>query len=179
MILATARDQISDRIAGLDAGADDYVVKPYDLDELSARIRANARRGQDAPSPVVELGGVSVDRARRRVFRGPEEIRLTQREWALAAAAGALWVLEHETAETLDDALAHEAHLLAAMADRGAALPSQAGDDRTVQIIGADGVGERPLPAPTPDPAPDPDDGSPAPVWTGAGCRAMPTGWRS
>lgn len=97
----------------------------------------------------------------------------------LAAAAGALWVLDHETAETLDDALAHEAQLLAAMADRGAALPSQAGDDRTVQIIGADGVGERPLPAPTPDPAPDPDDGSPAPVWTGAGCRAMPTGWRS
>lgn len=83
MILATARDQISDRIAGLDAGADDFVVKPYDLDELSARIRANARRGQDAPSPVVELGGVSVDRARHRVFRGPEEIRLTQREWAL------------------------------------------------------------------------------------------------
>lgn len=83
VIVATARDQISDRIAGLDAGADDYVVKPYDLDELSARIRANARRGQDAPSPVVELGGVSVDRARRRVFRGPEEIRLTQREWAL------------------------------------------------------------------------------------------------
>lgn len=97
----------------------------------------------------------------------------------LAAAAGALWVLEHETAETLDDALAHEAHLLAAMADRGAALPSQAGDDRTVRVIGADGVGERPWPAPTPDPAPDPDDGSPAPVWTGAGCRAMPTGWRS
>lgn len=87
----------------------------------------------------------------------------------LAAAAGALWVLDHETAETLDDALAHEAQLLAAMADRGAALPSQAGDDRTVRIIGADGVGERPWPAPTPDPAPDPDDGSPAPVWTGAG----------
>ena len=54
----------------------------------------------------------------------------------LAAAAGALWVLDHETAETLDDALAHEAQLLAAMADRGAALPSRAGDDRTVRIIG-------------------------------------------
>ena len=53
----------------------------------------------------------------------------------LAAAAGALWVLDHETAETLDDALAHEAQLLAAMADRGAALPSQAGDDRTVMVV--------------------------------------------
>ena len=83
VIVATARDQISDRIAGLDAGADDYVVKPYDLAELAARIRANARRAQDAPAPVIELGGVTVDRARRRIFAGGEEKRLTQREWAL------------------------------------------------------------------------------------------------
>lgn len=83
VIIATARDQISDRIAGLDAGADDYVVKPYDLAELSARIRANARRGQDAPDPVVTFGGLTVDRARQRIFSGAEEIRLTQREWAL------------------------------------------------------------------------------------------------
>lgn len=83
VIVATARDQISDRIAGLDAGADDYVVKPYDLNELSARIGANARRGQDSPAPVIDLGPVTVDRARRRVFRDGQEVRLTQREWAL------------------------------------------------------------------------------------------------
>lgn len=83
IVIATARDQISDRIAGLDAGADDYVVKPYDLEELAARIRANARRGQDSPATVIDLGGVTVDRARRRVHAGGAEVRLTQREWAL------------------------------------------------------------------------------------------------
>lgn len=83
VIVATARDQISSRIAGLDAGADDYVVKPYDLQELAARIRANARRGQDAPAPVTQIGPVRVDRARRRVFVDDAEVRLTQREWAL------------------------------------------------------------------------------------------------
>ena len=221
IVIATARDQISDRIAGLDAGADDYVVKPYDLEELAARIRANARRGQDSPATVIDLGGVTVDRARRRVHAGGAEVRLTQREWALfdtllgaprpgarqtcargralrlrrrdrgqrrrglrqppapqagaggdrdaprprlpdpvsgpamppapppraqagysltrrlslrvLALTGAGWllavavaiaVLDHETGETLDDALGHEAQLLAAMAANGAALPA-------------------------------------------------------
>lgn len=84
VIVATARDQITDRIAGLDAGADDYVVKPYDLDEIAARVRANARRAQNAPAPVIVLDGLTVDRARGRIFAaGGDEIRLTQREWAL------------------------------------------------------------------------------------------------
>lgn len=83
VIVATARDQISDRIAGLDAGADDYVVKPYDLQELAARIRANARRAQEAPAPVVQIGPVRIDRARLRVFVDQSEVHLTQREWAL------------------------------------------------------------------------------------------------
>lgn len=83
VLIATARDQISDRIAGLDAGADDYVVKPFDLGELSARIRAHARRGQGLPETRMDLSGLEVDRAAARVWRDGAEIRLTSREWAL------------------------------------------------------------------------------------------------
>lgn len=83
IVIATARDQISDRIAGLDAGADDYVVKPYDLSELAARIRAHARRGQGLPETRVQVGALEVDRAAARVWREGAEVRLTAREWAL------------------------------------------------------------------------------------------------
>ncbi|AUH62871.1 response regulator transcription factor [Paracoccus zhejiangensis] len=83
IIIATARDQISDRIAGLDAGADDYVVKPYDLGEVEARLRAHARRATGDPATEATLGGLRIDRSGARLFRGPEEIRLTSREWAV------------------------------------------------------------------------------------------------
>lgn len=83
VIIATARDQISDRIAGLDAGADDYVVKPFDLHELSARIRAHARRAQGLPETRIAVGPLQVDRAAAKVWRDGDEIRLTSREWAL------------------------------------------------------------------------------------------------
>ncbi|MCU0900542.1 MAG: response regulator transcription factor [Cypionkella sp.] len=83
VLIATARDQISDRIAGLDAGADDYVVKPFDLRELSARIRAHARRGQGVPETRLVLGTLEVDRAAARLWKQGREIRLTAREWAL------------------------------------------------------------------------------------------------
>ena len=86
VLIATARDQISDRIAGLDAGADDYVVKPFDLDELGARIRAHARRAQGTPAARLEIAGLEIDRARSRVFREGAEIRLTSREWAVLDA---------------------------------------------------------------------------------------------
>jgi len=82
-ILATARDQISDRIAGLDAGADDYVVKPFDLGELAARVRAHARRGQGTPATRLQLDGIEVDRALAKVWRDGVEVHLTAREWAL------------------------------------------------------------------------------------------------
>ncbi|GAB4273390.1 MAG: response regulator transcription factor [Pararhodobacter sp.] len=96
VIIATARDLISDRIAGLDAGANDYVVKPYDLRELSARIRAQARAAkgaaQDHGGPVDLGGGLRVDREAARVWRDGAEVRLTAREWtvleALLAARG-------------------------------------------------------------------------------------------
>lgn len=83
VIIATAQDQISDRIAGLDAGADDYVVKPFDMGELSARIRAHARRGQGVPETRLAIGGLEVDRAAAKVWRDGAEVRLTSREWAL------------------------------------------------------------------------------------------------
>lgn len=83
VIIATARDQITERIAGLDAGADDYVVKPYDLAEIEARLRANARRASGDPATESRLGGLRVDRAGARLFKDETEIRLTSREWAL------------------------------------------------------------------------------------------------
>lgn len=83
VIVATAYDQISDRIAGLDAGADDYVVKPFDLRELSARIRAHARRAQGVPETRIEVGPLQVDRAAARIWREGQEVRLTSREWAV------------------------------------------------------------------------------------------------
>lgn len=83
VLIATARDQISDRIAGLDAGADDYVVKPFDLHELAARIRAHARRAQGVPQTRVQVAGLEVDRAAARLWRDGAEVRLTAREWAL------------------------------------------------------------------------------------------------
>lgn len=87
VIIATARDQISDRIAGLDAGADDYVVKPYDLGEVEARLRAHGRRaGGDPASETMLDGELRIDRARARLFRNGTEIRLTSREWAVFEA---------------------------------------------------------------------------------------------
>lgn len=83
VLIATARDQISDRIAGLDAGADDYVVKPFDLGEVSARIRAHARRGQGLPETRIAVAGLEIDRACARVWKDRTDIRLTSREWAV------------------------------------------------------------------------------------------------
>lgn len=86
IIIATARDQISDRIEGLDAGADDYVVKPFDLGEVEARLRAHARRAGGDPATRVKLGDYRVDRAAARLYRDDVEVRLTSREWAVLDA---------------------------------------------------------------------------------------------
>lgn len=83
ILVATARDQISDRIAGLSEGADDYIVKPYDLDELMARIDAISRRNPAYGGAVVTLGDVEIDLTRRRLSRAGAEIDLTAREWAV------------------------------------------------------------------------------------------------
>ncbi|MDI4655170.1 MULTISPECIES: response regulator transcription factor [Xanthobacter] len=86
VMVLTARDQISDRIAALDAGADDYLVKPFDLFELSARIRAVGRRYAGNPNPLVTLGDIEVDLAARSVRRAGRVVALTAREWSLFEA---------------------------------------------------------------------------------------------
>jgi two-component system OmpR family response regulator len=86
VIILTARDQVSDRIAGLNAGADDYLVKPFDLDELSARVGAVARRYIGNPNPLVEHGDLSIDLAARSIRRQGKPVQLTAREWALFEA---------------------------------------------------------------------------------------------
>lgn len=86
VLITTARDAVADRVAGLDAGADDYLVKPYDLDELQARIRALARRASGRIDGSWRQGDVVVDPARREASRGGRRIELSGREWAVLAA---------------------------------------------------------------------------------------------
>ena len=86
VLMLTARDAIEDRIAGLDGGADDYLVKPFAFGELLARLRALARRGPVARPAVLEVGSLRLDPATRRVWRGQAEIDLTQREFSLFEA---------------------------------------------------------------------------------------------
>ncbi len=83
VLVATARDAIEQRIQGLDAGADDYVLKPYDLDELLARIRALLRRAAGRAEPVYEHRGVSINPATREVTVGNAAVQLSSREWAV------------------------------------------------------------------------------------------------
>lgn len=86
VIILTALDQVSDRIEGLNAGADDYLVKPFDLAELSARIGSVARRYAGNPNPLVTLGDLVIDAAARAITRAGAPVALTAREWALFEA---------------------------------------------------------------------------------------------
>jgi two-component system OmpR family response regulator len=94
VIIMTARDQISDRIEGLNSGADDYLVKPFNLGELSARIMAVARRYAGSPQPTVRIGDIEIDQPQRRLTIASKSIILTGREWAvldlLATRPGAI-----------------------------------------------------------------------------------------
>lgn len=83
VILLTARDEVSDRVAGLDAGADDYLVKPFSIEELLARIRAHLRRTQDVDLDVLQFDDLSLNRRTREVFRGQRAIELTVKEFDL------------------------------------------------------------------------------------------------
>jgi two-component system OmpR family response regulator len=83
VLIATARDSIAQRIEGLDAGADDYVLKPYDMDELLARIRALLRRAAGRAEPVYEHGGVTINPATREVTVQGAAVTLSGREWAV------------------------------------------------------------------------------------------------
>ncbi len=81
VLVLTARDAIDDRVRGLDAGADDYVVKPAELAEVAARLRALIRRSGGEPAPVLEVGGVVLDPAARTVLRRGERVELKPREF--------------------------------------------------------------------------------------------------
>lgn len=83
VIILTARDQVSDRIAGLQGGADDYVVKPFDVQELQARLGAVLRRAQGAASSWLQVGALALDLQGHRVCVGTQQIELTAKEWAV------------------------------------------------------------------------------------------------
>jgi two-component system, OmpR family, response regulator len=86
IIILTALDQLSDRIEGLNAGADDYMTKPFDLSELSARLNAVARRYCGNPNPLVRIGDLQIDLAARSITRAGRNVGLTAREWVLFEA---------------------------------------------------------------------------------------------
>lgn len=98
VLILTARDAIQDRVKGLDAGADDYLLKPFDLDELLARLRALGRRRAGHAQPGIEHLGLSLDLAERRGSYQGEEVNFTRREFALLTALleqpGRVWTKE-------------------------------------------------------------------------------------
>jgi two-component system, OmpR family, response regulator len=83
VLMLTARDQTPDRVRGLDTGADDYVIKPFDLPELLARLRALIRRTANQTRAAIEIGDVMIDTAGRNISRAGESVALTAREYAL------------------------------------------------------------------------------------------------
>ncbi len=83
VLIATARDALAQRVQGLDRGADDYIIKPYEFDELLARIRALLRRAAGRAEPVYEHLGVSIDPASREVLAQGQPVSLSAREWAV------------------------------------------------------------------------------------------------
>lgn len=99
VLIVTARDQVSERIAGLDAGADDYVVKPFQLDELSARLRAVIRRSQQAVTPQLQIRDIVIEPARRQVYRAGRLVSLSEHEYrtllALLESRGRTLAREH------------------------------------------------------------------------------------
>jgi len=83
VLMLTAREAVEDRVVGLDSGADDYLVKPFALAELHARLRSLARRGRPERPAVLEVGDLRLDPARRTVRRGADDIDLSAKEFAL------------------------------------------------------------------------------------------------
>ncbi len=83
LLMLTARDDVADRVHGLDAGADDYLTKPFAFEELFARVRSLVRRGPHERSPILEVGDLALDPAEHSVRRGDRRVDLTPKEFAL------------------------------------------------------------------------------------------------
>jgi DNA-binding response OmpR family regulator len=103
VLILTARDAVEDRVAGLDAGAEDYLVKPFAFAELLARLRALLRRGRGERETVLRAGDLEVDLLRRRVTRAGEEVPLTQREFEVLA-----YLVRHKNAVVTRDMLGRD-----------------------------------------------------------------------
>jgi DNA-binding response OmpR family regulator len=103
VLILTARDAVEDRVTGLDVGADDYLVKPFAVAELLARLRALLRRGRAAEETVLRAGDLEVDLLRRRVTRGGVEVSLTQREFEVLT-----YLLRHKNATVTRAMLGHD-----------------------------------------------------------------------
>ena len=139
VLILTARGQLSERIAGLDAGADDYLVKPFQFDELWARVRSVIRRSQGRVIPVVTYGDVRVDRGRRVVHRGEAEVVLSANEYrtllALMERPGHVVTRDHLHDLVYGTASAVESNTIAVFIHQ---LRRKLGDDliRTVHGLG-------------------------------------------
>ena len=83
ILILTAKDAIEDRVAGLNAGADDYLIKPFSFDELLARVKVLVRRRYDKPNPIIEIGNLQISTAAKQVTRAGVRIELTKREYSL------------------------------------------------------------------------------------------------
>ena len=83
VLFLTARDSVADRVKGLDLGADDYLIKPFDLEELMARVRVMTRRRTGQQTSVIEIGDLRIDTASQEVRRGDRSIELSSREYAI------------------------------------------------------------------------------------------------
>ena len=115
ILVLTARDNIADRVKGLDLGADDYLLKPFNASELAARVRALLRRDHGDPSPVLVIGNLTIDRTHATAEVAGRPLQLRRREWAvldrLTAKAGEVVSKERLIAEvfSLDDEVAPNA----------------------------------------------------------------------
>ncbi len=115
VLILTARDALEDRVQGLDLGADDYLLKPFEPSELEARLRALLRRSQGEASSIVSIGSLTVDQARGTAFVGARQLELRRREWAvlerLIARVGKVISKERLTSEVFgfDDPVAPNA----------------------------------------------------------------------
>src|SRR6516225_5112332 len=103
VLILTARDAIEERVCGLDAGADDYLIKPFAFPELLARVRVLLRRGRSEPETVLRAGDLEMDLIRRRVRRSEMEIPLTQREFEVLQ-----YLLHHKNAVVTREMLGRE-----------------------------------------------------------------------